>query len=497
VKILLQPKQKQFYELIESENPALALCYGGARGGAKSGGLRRILLLLLGAHPGTNALLLRRTFPEVQKNHILKLWEEFPGLRENYNVQDKILTLPNGSMLHFGYAEHKGDSENYRGQGFDWIVVDDCGSFDPWDLAFLRSCVRSTKPGIRPRIIYLPNPGDRAHSYLKRLFVDRKFEETENPTDYAPLLQAYGWDNVEWVRGELQEVAVSAKQYYEWPEDKRREWFLRSNYGRQLMSLPKHLQRAHLWGDWDLFAGQYFDCWNESVMTYDPANPPWLEDKTTSTVGVPEWWPRCLAVDYGFDHPASAHWSATDVAGKTYVYREHVESGKTPGQLGETLRLMTGSEALDAFYLSPDSFAKRQSIRTIADEIGDRRGPLPFPTPADNDRPGGALLLYQLLSEGRLMISRACPRLIALIPTLIQDPDRASDVLKVDGDDEYDSWRYLLKSRARVAKVPTDVVIAERVSRLEDPTMKAIQYRRLVAESRRSEAPVTWRRGRA
>lgn len=38
------------------------------------------------------------------------------------------------------------------------------------------------------------NPGGRSHQYIKRLFVDRRYESRENPEDYV-FIQAKVTDN--------------------------------------------------------------------------------------------------------------------------------------------------------------------------------------------------------------------------------------------------------------------------------------------------------------
>jgi len=48
----------------------------------------------------------RRTFGELYGSHIIQLFDEFPSTRDWYVAEHKMLRVPDGSHLFFGYAEH-------------------------------------------------------------------------------------------------------------------------------------------------------------------------------------------------------------------------------------------------------------------------------------------------------------------------------------------------------------------------------------------------------
>src|SRR4029077_533756 len=77
-------------------------------------------------------------------------------------------------------------------------------------------------------------------------------------------------------------------------------------------------------------------------------------------------------------------------------------------------------EEISEVYLSPDAFARRTSESTIAEQLGDvlALNGLPRPSPADDDRVGGWMQLYQMLEQDRWLIAESCPRLIECIPAL-------------------------------------------------------------------------------
>src|SRR5262249_35676634 len=110
--MLLQPKQTELLDLLNSSEYT-RIGFGGARGGAKSGGGRRVMIERRVRYPRTTGLILRRTFPELYKSHIIKLFEEFPMLAQFYNGSNKEIAFPNGSRLFFGSAEHEKDMSSF------------------------------------------------------------------------------------------------------------------------------------------------------------------------------------------------------------------------------------------------------------------------------------------------------------------------------------------------------------------------------------------------
>jgi hypothetical protein len=113
---------------------------------------------------------------------------------------------------------------------------------------------------------------------------------------------------------------------------------------------------------------------------------------------------------------------------------------------------------------------------------------LPRPSPADDDRVGGWMQLYQMLEQDRWVIAENCARLIECLPTLTRDPANVEDVLKHNGDDPADSARYGLKSRLSPGRAPAEQRVAERIT-ATDTTSRAIWMQKLMADERRASRP--------
>jgi len=272
LKIELQPKQVELYRLVE-DSPATDIGYGGARGGGKSHGARAVILLRRLEHPGTRALIFRRTYGELFENHIERLFQEYPALRQYYSVSNKLLQLPpalGGGSIVFGHAENPGDIYDFQGKEYMDILVDEATKLSKAELDFLRTCRRWKGVDDRScKMILTCNPGGVGHSYIKRVMIDRRFQENELPDAYA-FIPAHGWDNVEWARKALEANHLTVDDYYGWTDDQRYQYFItRTQYGRDLNALPESLRIQHLMGRWDYFEGQVFPELNEADHNLD------------------------------------------------------------------------------------------------------------------------------------------------------------------------------------------------------------------------------------
>lgn len=491
LEVPLLPKQDELMALLD-RSPATWIGYGGSRGGTKSHGGRMAMLLRRLQYRGTKGLIIRRKWKEVYENHVDPLLRQFPQLKPCYHPPHGVrgsarLDLPNGSSIVFGYAEHptdnpaSGEIHDYQGHEYADILADEATHFTEYELTFLKTCNRwPSIPNLKCNLLLTMNPGSRGHVFCKRVFIDREYTGNERAQDYA-FLRAYGWDNIEWVRGALAEDKHSEYDYYHWTDDERYKYFLeRSDYGRSLDRLKGKMRQAHLMGDWDAFAGQFFDVFDS--------------DTHVQNVTLKPWWPRWISIDWGFDHPSAVYWHAETDERKTVTYREFVQDRLSPEPLAHKIvELSTDGkerEKIHAVYLSPDAFAKKTSDDTIAIQMGDvfRKHGIPTPERADNDRVGGWMLMYNMLQSESWTIAPGCQRLIECLPILIRDEKNREDVLKVDGDDPADAARYGLKSRLAPRERPVGLRIEERIHAV-DPTSVMIWRSKFLKEELRRTAP--------
>jgi hypothetical protein len=536
-------KQSEFHA-----SPAKYRLFGGAAGPGKSKALLMEAIVQAHEHPGVNTPLLRRTFPELEQSLLLYFRRDVPReLYDSYNESKHTVTWRNGSTTRFGYCQRENDVYQYQGAEFLFIGIDELTLFTLSQWQFLTSRNRCPVAGAFPCMAGATNPGNIGHAWVKSLWIDKQpapgMEQSEeyDPADYD-FISARVTDNPIYASDE--------------------------NYLKTLRALPSHLRRAFFDGDWDVFAGQYFDRFDTALHVVRAEQIDWKP-----------WWPRWISIDWGFEHPAASYWHAsgpaaqfpavplpgfvaapftgaifasgdqTQVASvpdslpndksavilsasdqdarrisaspapplsptndssnpprpatRVVTYREYVTHRTAPRELAQQIIERSaasegGREKIDAIYLSPDAFARRTDEASIAEQMGDvfAAAGFPRPIPADNDRVGGWMLMYQMLDAGEWLLTDNCIELIRTLPNLVRDPIRIEDVEKMDGDDSADAARYGLKSRyaARApgaTRAPFEQRLAQRVTSA-DPTVRAIQARKAQLEESQRIHPVSF-----
>lgn len=413
------PRQAEFFA-----SAAAHTAYGGARGGGKSWAMRRKLVLLCLGYKGLNCLLLRRTLPELRENHVIPLLKEL-GDAAAYNATERVFRFPNGSRLKLGYCDGANDVYQYQGQEYDVIGMEEATHFTEEQMRFLTTCNRTTRKDFKPRMYYTCNPGNVGHGWVKRLFIDRRMENGERAEDYA-FIPASIYDN---------EILLSAN-----PE-----------YLRALESLPEDMRRAHLYGDWDAMAGQYFREFSRQRHVIAPFE-------------LPRWWRRFRSMDWGYNDPCCVLWHAVDGEGRIYTYRElYVRQTRAADVARRAIELSRG-EDIRYTVASPDIWAKHGATLTgaggfegesLAELFALSGMPL---TPADNSRIAGWNRVRDFLADapdGRPLWQcfSDCRNLIRQLPGLIFDQHNREDA--ADGDDHApEALRYALMSRPRAGREP-------------------------------------------
>lgn len=235
------PRQREFLRCRKKY-----VAFGGARGGGKSWAVRCKAKLLALRYPGIRLLLVRRSLPELEANHLTFLRRELAEVAE-YRAGDKRFVFGNGSILQFGYCGCDRDLDRYQGAEYDVIFLDEATQLKELWMRQIAACLRGVND-FPKRIYYTCNPGGPGHGYIKRLFIDRRYEPGEDPEDYA-FIPARVTDN----------TALLA-----WQPD----------YLKTLEALPPKLRRAWLEGRWDIMEGQVFQEFTDDRRTTRTANGP-------------------------------------------------------------------------------------------------------------------------------------------------------------------------------------------------------------------------------
>lgn len=158
-----EPTDRQRAFLASSAYEAL---YGGAAGGGKTDALV-IGALRFVDRRGYNAIIFRRTFPELEGQVIPKSREWYPICGGSYNSVQHCWTFPSGARVHFGHLQHEDDVYRYQGWEFQYVGFDELTSFTERQYTYLLSRARSAS-GIPVRIRSATNPGGEGHEWVMR-----------------------------------------------------------------------------------------------------------------------------------------------------------------------------------------------------------------------------------------------------------------------------------------------------------------------------------------
>ena len=425
-------KQKQFFE-----STARYTAYGGARGGGKSWAMRMKLVLLALGYEGIQILLLRRTLGELRENHLFPLLSLLDGAAE-YHATEKEFRFPNGSRIRLGYCDTESDVLQFQGQAYEVIGLEEATHFTERQFSALTESNRwsgNMKTAFRPRMYFTCNPGGVGHDWVKRLFVDRRYRENENPEDYL-FIRSLVFDN---------------KFLMEHNPD----------YVKTLMALPETRRKAMLYGDWNSFEGAFF--------------PEFDYDKhTCEGFDLPKEWLKFRALDYGLDMTCCL-WVAVSPEGVLYVYRELYEPDRILSEAARRISECTpAGEAVRYTVASPDLWNRRQDSGKSGFEVLTAGGVKRL-VKADNARIPGWRVLREYLRVGddgraHLVIFRSCRNLIRTLPGLRFDEHVIEDASDTPHELTHapEALRYAVMSRTPSEKQMRQIPFTSNLYRFDD-----------------------------
>lgn len=409
--------QKPFFEA-----KTRYVAYGGARGGGKSWAVRFKATLLCAKYAGIRVLIVRRTYSELRENHIVPLRTMLANLAV-YNENEKAFKFHNGSRLRFGYCANEGDVSQYQGVEYDVVFIDEATQLTEYQFTTINATVRGTNDF--PKRTYLTcNPGGVGHHWVKRLFIDKEYKDSEDPNDYT-FIKATVFDNKKLMEAN-------------------------SEYVKTLEALPEGLRQAWLFGDWNIFEGRFFPEFSRDVHVCE-------------SFDVPKDWKRYRVFDYGLDCFA-CYWIAVDYDGRAWFYRELHESDLLVSQAAKKMIALSEGEDIRATFAPPDMRNRhRETGKSTADIFHEYGVDLSI---ASNDRAAGWLEVKEQLKvfedaqgypTARVQIFSNCRNLIKSLGEIQTDERDLNDVANTPHEltHSVDAMRYFFAAQAKGAKRPT------------------------------------------
>lgn len=446
---MMSPKQEAFLAANKKH-----VGFGGARGGGKSWSVRTKAKILAAHYPGIKILIVRRTFPELVNNHIMQLTEELHDIAR-YNKTEKVIRLKNGSTIKFGYCNADKDLDQYQGAEYDVVFLDEATQLQELWIKKITACVRGVNE-FPKRIYYTCNPGGASHGYFKRLFIDKVYEDGEDPQDYA-FIQSLVTDN----------KALMESQ---------------PDYVKQLEALPQKLKEAWLFGRWDIFEGQFFEdfrttpdaqkCHDAGITTEEA-----LEQHRFTHVIPPfdlnagecRGWNIMRSYDFGYHKPFSLGYWAVDYDGVLYRIMEMYGCTGEP-DVGVQWSPEEQFRRIREFEQQHPWLKGRKIVDSVADpaiwdssrgeciaETAARYGI--YFTPGDNARiPGWMQVHYRLQFDengyARMYVFDNCKAFIRTMPLMMYSETHPEDLNTKLEDHCPDEVRYMCMSRPVQPIVP-------------------------------------------
>lgn len=427
--------------------------FGGARGGGKSWAVRNKAIRLCMRYKGIKVLIIRRTYPELINNHITPLQDLLPTKIARYNKTDKIFRFFNGSTIKFGYCNNDNDLLQYQGSEHDCIFMDEATQLREMWIKKIVACCRGVN-NFPKRIYYTCNPGGVSHGYFKRIFIDKKYEDGENPEDYT-FIQALVTDN----------KALMKSQ---------------PDYIKQLEALPPKLRDAWLYGRWDIFEGQFFEDFRETPdidlchkagITPEEALRQRRFTHVIEPFEPPRGWNIMRSYDFGYNKPFSLGYWAIDYDGVLYRFMEMYGCTQTPdegvkwspdeqfkriSELERTHPWLKGRHIIDS-VADPAIWNKSMGV-SIADTAEDYGI---YFSPGDNERiPGWMQVHYRFQFDRngypRMYVFNTCKAFIRTIPLMMYSETHPEDIDTKLEDHCPDEVRYMCMSKPVAPIIPEE-----------------------------------------
>mgnify|MGYP003654202830 FL=1 len=408
------------------------ILYGGARGGGKTDA--GIVWLLKGVHdPNFVGMCIRRNHSDL-RNWIDRATMLYP----NATVTGKptVFKFPSGAKIYTGHLKDANAYAQFQGWEIHRLLIEEVGQI-PTEESYLKlvSSVRSTC-AIKPQVFLTCNPGGAGHQWIKKRF---QIGRTESNKAFKDPISG------------RRRVFIPATI-----DDNPTLSQADPEYVKFLDALPEPLRSAWRYGDFDVFAGQYFAEWEPQTHIIDK------EKSVELGFGRPENY-KYIGIDWGHSAPFCAVWVEVTPRGRVMAYRELYGTEKHPMEWGELIAKHCQGEEITMSLGDPSMWARNPmswrkpetamyTDSCIANAlIGNFSTPLvPNLNPANNDRINGWMNLSQKMHWNETTIpdfyvlNGSCPNLVRTIPNMIFDEKRPEDLDTTLEDHALDALRYAL-----------------------------------------------------
>lgn len=453
--------------------PADILLLGGSAGSLKTSTLL-VDLIQERDYSRTNSYFFRKTYPELE-DAMQQAYDLFPQTGASSRDNGREYRWPSGAHFRFRHLSHEKNLYENQGKSMSAIAVDESTHLPLEWIRYLLTRNRSTDPGLRTRLRLGTNPGNISSKEHQKMFFNGVCPHCE--PDKAPPQGVLLWDR-KWhdgVKLNDPDSGINFSLAYIL-SSVRDHTLLGPAYAAKLKMQKPATAKALLAGCWRLFEGLYFDIWDFATMAPKVQEIPM------------EWWQSWwVGADYGYSGSiAAAGLFTRSPNGVIYLVSEHPVGDPREIQR-ENVRTFARSvyenfakkdkgqeqsKNLEAMYLGPDSWNDRGDEHTLAGQMNEELEShgLEF-IKANNDRAGGAQLVYTMLQGGELKIAQTCRNTIEAVESRIHDekePVKVQKVISDPLDDFWDMLRYGVYSYVEALGKPHALRVHERMKKIVD-----------------------------
>lgn len=491
------PSLKQ-EQLLQVPDDVFEVLYGGAAYGGKS-----FILTLLPAirgfykYHGFKGLILRRTFPDLERENIRLTKEYLPSTGAVYNEAKHFWHWPAyGSYLDFGHIQHTKDVRRYDSSQYNYVFYEELTHFEESAYMYLvGSRIRPSSEGCNIAIARSGcNPGGIGQSFVYNRFVK----------PYEPGGKIIKDKNTGLLRLFIKALIQDNPKGLEFDP----------LYAQKLEMLPEAEKRAKKYGDWHAFKGSVFTTFRPIRFPNEPINALHVIPKFI----IPEWWPRLLSIDWGKRAMCHAMWAAISPDRRIYIYRERTWRGKDLPFWASEIKEIIYDEGIEPVSTTLCGSAwQERGVETIAEQFQRYSGLVPSSSEnTQGSRISGLQLIHDYLRWENViplkskeefydiekaqiifrnfgsealeryrsqfydekipdnlpilqMFEGECPVLEETIPMCIYNSDKGhpEDIAEFDGDDPIDNLRYLCKAARKLLNGETSYDIKLAMKRAE------------------------------
>src|SRR5207244_71461 len=112
---------------------------------------------------------------------------------------------------------------------------------------------------------------------------------------------------------------------------------------------------------------------------------------------IPNWWPRILCVDWGYDAMTFAIWAAISPIGRVYIYRTWAWVKTSIKIWSAELVNLSGEDSYEDFVLCHSAGQHKGEEKTIQEQISQAFDEKFTVRLADRDRIGGKNMIHEYL----------------------------------------------------------------------------------------------------